>query len=178
MRIISGSHKGRRIIAPKKLPVRPTTDRAKEGLFNILHHRIEWESIKTLDLFSGTGNISYELASRGVDKIYAVDQNRFCVAFIRKTALALGMTIEVIQTDVNKFVQQPFQPFDLVFADPPYDFSVSNYEELIENLIKNNFLEKEGLLVMEHSAHYDFEKNKHFSFSRPYGGSVISFFEN
>ena len=94
MRIISGTHKGRRITAPKKLPSPPTTDRSKEGLFNILQHRLDFETLNVLDLFSGTGNISYEFASRGVAKITAVDQNRHCVNFIKTTALDLELNIE------------------------------------------------------------------------------------
>lgn len=177
MRIISGSHKGRRITAPKKLPVRPTTDRAKEGLFNILHHRIEWETINALDLFAGTGNISYELASRGVSKIYAVDQNRFCVDFIRKTSLELELPIEIIRNDVNKWIASQFQPFDLIFADPPYDVTLESYQGLIDKLIKNKYLKKEGLLIVEHNEHVNLEENNYFQFSRTYGSSTFSFFK-
>ncbi len=177
MRIISGSHKGRRITAPKKLPVRPTTDRAKEGLFNILHHRIEWDNLRALDLFAGTGNISYEFASRGVNQIYAVDQNRFCAEFIRKTAENFDFNIDVIQRDVYKFVKEPFLPFDLVFADPPYDVPESDYELLIDNIINNNFLLSEGLLVVEHDEHHNFTEHPSFSFSRTYGSSLFTFFE-
>ena len=106
MRIISGSHKGRRILAPKKLPVRPTTDRSKEGLFNILQHRLNFKSLHVLDLFSGTGNISYEFASRGVVNIAAVDQNRNCVNFIKKTAIELGLIIEISQCDSISFLEK------------------------------------------------------------------------
>ena len=98
MRIISGTFKGRRLIAPKQLPVRPTTDRAKEALFNILNHRLDWDEIKTLDLFAGTGNISYELASRGVNNLTAVDQNKHCTYFIHQTAKSFEMPIVVIKT--------------------------------------------------------------------------------
>ena len=119
MRIISGSHKGRRVIAPKKLPVRPTTDRSKEGLFNILQHRLNFESLHVLDLFSGTGNISYEFASRGIANITAVDQNRHCVNFIKKTATDIGLTINSLQSDSITFLKKKVSHYDLIFGDPP-----------------------------------------------------------
>ena len=122
MRIISGSHKGRRVIAPKKLPVRPTTDRSKEGLFNILQHRLNFESLHVLDLFSGTGNISYEFASRGIANITAVDQNRHCVNFIKKTATDIGLTINSLQSDSITFLKKKVSHYDLIFGDPPYDW--------------------------------------------------------
>lgn len=106
MRIISGSHKGRRVLAPKKLPVRPTTDRSKEGMFNILQHRLNFESLHVLDLFSGTGNISYEFASRGVANITAIDQNRHCVDFIKKTTIDLGLTINSLKSDSITFLKK------------------------------------------------------------------------
>ena len=106
MRIISGTHKGRRISAPKKLPVRPTTDRSKEGLFNILQHRMDLKSLEVLDLFSGTGNISYEFASRGVKKILAVDQNRHCINFTQKTAAELELDINCLQGESITFLEK------------------------------------------------------------------------
>ena len=121
MRIISGKHKGRRITAPKKLPVRPTTDRAKEALFNILNHRLEWENISSLDLYAGTGNISYELASRGLSKLTAVDQNKHCAHFIYQTNEALDLSITIVKNSVEKFLANPSGSFDFIFADPPYD---------------------------------------------------------
>ena len=131
MRIISGSHKGRRVIAPKKLPVRPTTDRSKEGLFNILQHRLNFESLHVLDLFSGTGNISYEFASRGIANITAVDQNRHCVNFIKKTATDIGLTINSLQSDSITFLKKKVSHYDLIFGDPPYDWKAEAYFVLI-----------------------------------------------
>ena len=113
MRIISGSFKGRRLKAPKQLPVRPTTDRAKEALFNILNNHFHWDEIKTLDLFSGTGNISFELASRGVQELTAVDQNKHCVYFIDQTAQSFDMPITVIKNSVERFLSKPAGTFDL-----------------------------------------------------------------
>ena len=131
MRIISGSHKGRRILAPKKLPVRPTTDRSKEGLFNILQHRLNFNSLHVLDLFSGTGNISYEFASRGVANITAIDQNRHCVNFIKKTAIDLGLSINSSQCDSISFLEKKTSHYDIIFGDPPYEWDAEAYFVLI-----------------------------------------------
>ena len=175
MRIISGSHKGRRILAPKKLPVRPTTDRSKEGLFNILQHRLNFKSLNVLDLFSGTGNISYEFASRGVANIAAVDQNRHCVNFIKKTAIDLGLNIEISQCDSISFLEKKTSHYDLIFGDPPYDWVVEAYFVLILEAKKS--LNESGLIILEHSTFIDLSTGQGFDFSRTYGGSVFSFFK-
>ena len=111
MRIISGTHKGRRIAAPKNLPVRPTTDRSKEGLFNILQHRLEFDTLSVLDLFSGTGNMSYEFASRGVSNITSVDQNSNCIHFIQKTSTELSLNINSIQSESTLFLKKSMDSF-------------------------------------------------------------------
>ena len=175
MRIISGSHKGRRILAPKKLPVRPTTDRSKEGLFNILQHRLNFKSLNVLDLFSGTGNISYEFASRGVANIAAVDQNRHCVNFIKKTAIDLGLNIEISQCDSISFLEKKTSHYDLIFGDPPYDWVAEAYFVLILEAKKS--LNESGLIILEHSTFVDLSTGQGFDFSRTYGGSVFSFFK-
>jgi 16S rRNA (guanine966-N2)-methyltransferase len=113
MRIISGSHKGRRLTAPKKLPVRPTTDRSKEALFNILQHQYHWENMAVLDLFAGTGSISYEFGSRGVKNITAVDQNKMCLDFIRKTSESLELSVQLTQMDALKYLSVVKMQFDL-----------------------------------------------------------------
>ena len=116
MRVISGVHKGRRIQAPKNLPVRPTTDRSKEGLFNILQHRLDFKSIQVLDLFAGTGSISYEFSSRGTKHVSAIDQNRSCVQFIKKVSIDLEMKIIAIQEECFRFLEQNSISYDLIFA--------------------------------------------------------------
>ena len=126
MRIISGSLKGRRITAPKKLPVRPTTDRSKEALFNILNNWVEFSEIRVLDLFSGTGNISYEFGSRGVSDIVAVDQNKYCTRFIEETSTHFNLNVAVVCKNVFDYLKKPHQSFDVVFADPPYDLPEPN----------------------------------------------------
>lgn len=177
MRIISGSHKGRRLTAPKKLPVRPTTDRSKEALFNILQHQYHWENMAVLDLFAGTGSISYEFGSRGVKNITAVDQNKMCLDFIRKTSESLELSVQLTQMDALKYLSVVKMQFDLIFADPPYDLGTQQYIEIIEKVFDNQLLEQQGLLILEHSDQEKFEQYPKFSQSRKYGSNVFSFFE-
>jgi len=176
MRIISGRFKGRRIIAPKHLPVRPTTDRAKEALFNILNNHFHWDEIKTLDLYSGTGNISYELASRGVQQLTAVDQNKHCAYFIDKTAQELDMPIRVIKNAVERFLSQPASTYDFIFADPPYTFAADQLINLANELLQNNWLKPDGILTIEHDSHLDLSKHNSCYETRTYGSSRFSFF--
>lgn len=176
MRINSGIHKGKRIIAPKKLPVRPTTDFAKEALFNILNNRIDFTETRVLDLFSGTGNISYEFASRGTQDITSVDSHYGCVQFIQKTAAELQMPIKALKQDVFKYVSTAGQSFDIVFADPPYAIDFSEFERLVIACFSNSIVAKGGFLIIEHSKHSDLSTLEHFTEARRYGGSVFSFF--
>ncbi|WP_111682527.1 16S rRNA (guanine(966)-N(2))-methyltransferase RsmD [Winogradskyella tangerina] len=177
MRIISGTYKGRKITAPKKLPVRPTTDMAKEALFNILNNQYYFDDISVLDLFSGTGNISYEFASRGTEQIIAVDGNYGCVKFITETAENFNMPIQAIKSDVFKFLEHSNQQFSIIFADPPYDFEEAQFASIAELVFQNNLLEDNGFLIIEHSKHTDLSHLDHFSNSKKYGGSMFSFFE-
>lgn len=145
MRIISGIYKGRTILAPAKLPVRPTTDRAKEALFNYLQHRFDFEEISVLDLFAGTGNISYEFASRGCKNIVSVDQNAGCCRFIKETSDKLGIkTISINQADVFSWLQRNTSTFDLIFADPPYQ--LDKLKTLPGLIREKQLLHAEGLL--------------------------------
>lgn len=176
MRIISGTYKGRKIVAPAKLPVRPTTDMAKEALFNILNNQYYFDDISVLDLFSGTGNISYEFASRGTEDITAVDDNYGCIKFINSTAENFEMPIKTLKNDVFKFLENFAQQFNIIFADPPYDFDVEIFSKIPELVFKNNLLEEEGLLIIEHSKHTDLSHLEHYSHSKKYGGNMFSFF--
>ncbi|MDB9720824.1 RsmD family RNA methyltransferase [Winogradskyella sp.] len=176
MRIISGLYKGRRITAPKKLPVRPTTDMAKEALFNILNNQYYFDDISVLDLFSGTGNISYEFASRGTNTITAVDANFGCIKFINATAESFEMAINTIKSDVFKFLEKSKQKHSIIFADPPYDFELEVFSKIPELVFKNELLEAEGVLVVEHSKHTDLSNLEYYSYSKGYGGNVFSFF--
>ena len=177
MRIISGLYKGRRITAPKKLPVRPTTDMAKEALFNIINNQYYFEDISVLDLFTGTGNISYEFASRGTEQITAVDVNFGCIKFVNETAEAFDMSITTIKSDVFKFLEKSTQKYTIIFADPPYNFEEDAFSKLPELVFQNALLEDEGVLIVEHSKHTDLSELDHYSHSKNYGGNVFSFFE-
>ncbi len=177
MRIISGKLKGRRIQPPKNLPVRPTTDRAKEALFNILMHQYDFESATVLDLFAGTGSISYEFASRGVKLLVAVDQNNQCTNFITKTVADLDLPITVVRSPVMRFLERISANYSFVFADPPYAFSMEEYRELVGTIFSKNALQKDGLLVVEHAEQIDLSELEHFKEARNYGGCIFSFFE-
>ncbi len=177
MRIVSGKFKGRRIIAPKNLPVRPTTDLSKEALFNILNHQFSFRELKVLDIFAGTGNISYEFASRGAEPITCVDTDFGCVNFIKKTAAQFDMDITAIKSDVYKFLERSKIKYDIIFADPPYDFSQEQFDKIYQLIFENELLEDDGLLIIEHSTQTKMEHLEHFSNSRKYGGSIFSFFE-
>lgn len=177
MRIISGQYKGRRITAPKKLPVRPTTDIAKESLFNILNNHYYFDEIKVLDLFSGTGNISYEFASRGVEDITAVDADHGCVKFIQQTSDEFDMPISIVKSDVLKYLDRINNEFTIIFADPPYNFSVDDFTNIVQAVKSNGLLAEDGLLIIEHSKHTDLSGLDNFDNARQYGGSVFSFFK-
>lgn len=177
MRIVSGKLKGRRITAPKKLPVRPTTDMAKEALFNILNNRFYFDELSVLDLFSGTGNISYEFASRGTDQILAVDSNYGCIKFINQTSDSFDLPIQTIKADVFKFLESTKQKHTLIFADPPYNFPIEEFARIPELVFENDLLEDDGILIVEHSKHTDLSGLEHFEYSKHYGGNAFSFFE-
>lgn len=178
MRIISGKHKGRRITAPKALPVRPTKDMAKEGLFNILLNRYYFPDLKVLDLFAGTGNISFEFASRGVDDIVAVDVHPGCIDFIAKTSNALNMNISTVHSDVFTYLEKTDNTFDIIFADPFYSMELCYFEELIDVVFEKEMLLEEGLLIIEHSKQTSLEHLSAFDSFRKYGSSVFSFFRS
>ncbi|MBQ4822485.1 RsmD family RNA methyltransferase [Aquimarina sp. MMG016] len=177
MRIISGTYKGKRLTAPKKLPVRPTTDMAKEGLFNILNHHYHFPSISILDLFAGTGNISYEFASRGTSDVTAVDAHYACMGFIKSTAKDLDLPIVTIKSDVYSYLEKLKRKSDIIFADPPYDFTTEQFAKIAALVFENDLLNENGVLIIEHSKHTKLDDAPYFSNSRKYGGSVFSFFE-
>lgn len=177
MRIISGKYKSRRIIAPSKLPVRPTTDMAKEALFNILNNRYYFDEIAFLDLFAGTGNISYEFASRGCENITAVDGDFGCVQFINKTATELDLSISTLKSDVFSFLKKTHLKFDIIFADPPYDIPLEDFEQIAHLIFTNQLLLNDGVLIIEHAKQTDLSHVPNFTNTRKYGGSVFSFFE-
>jgi 16S rRNA (guanine(966)-N(2))-methyltransferase RsmD len=175
MRIISGKNKGRKIIAPTKLPVRPTTDMAKESLFNIIRNYVDIEEISVLDLFAGTGNISYEFASRGCPSLHSVDHNFKCISFIRQTAEKLNFTnLQVVQSDYEVFLCRSKNSWDLIFADPPYD--MKNIEKIPDLVFTQDLLKNNGWLVIEHDKKQDFASHSSFYEKRTYGRVNFSFF--
>ncbi|WP_434036134.1 RsmD family RNA methyltransferase [Formosa sp. 4Alg 33] len=176
MRIISGLYKGRRITAPKKLPARPTTDMAKEALFNILNNTYYFDDVSVLDLFAGIGSISYEFASRGTTKITCVDQEADCIKFINDTAEGFEMPIDAIKSDVFKFLEGTTLKSTIIFADPPYAFPVEEFSKIPQLVFENNLLEADGVLIVEHSKHTDISNLEHYKYSKSYGGNMFSFF--
>lgn len=175
MRIIGGTYKGKQLLTPKNLPVRPTTDFAKEGLFNILNNRLDFEDLTVLDLFAGTGNISLEFASRGAARVYAIDKHTACVQFIRDTAkqLKLGM-VSPERADVFKYLEKPFVAVDLIFADPPYE--LGNIPDIHELVFVNDWLKPGGTLIIEHGPKTKLDDKPHYTDTRKYGNVHFSFF--
>lgn len=175
MRIIKGKYKSRRIQAPKNIPTRPTTDFAKEGLFNIIENRLDIEDLVVLDLFSGTGNISFEFASRGAQQVTSIEQNSNCVRFQSKFAAELDTTIVVKKYDVFKWLRKKeHEQYNMIFADPPYQ--LKQLKEIPDLILQQNWLQNDGVLILEHGKEYDFSTHKHFDFLKTYGHVNFSFF--
>lgn len=179
MRIISGNFKGKRISAPNNLPVRPTTDFAKEALFNILNNEWYFDEIEVLDLFAGIGSITLEFASRGAKKITSVDQHFGCIKFIDETAKSMKLDDKVnpIKADVIKYTaKKAIKSYDIVFADPPYDLPIDDYNKVINQVLENNWLDEEGSFVLEHSSDHKFEDHPRFIQHKKYGNVHFTFF--
>ncbi len=177
MRIISGKHKGRRISPPKNLPVRPTTDMSKEALFNVLNNHFSFEGLKVLDLFAGTGNISYEFASRGCTPITSVDGDFGCVKFIKQVAAEFDFNIAATKSDVFKFLESCKTSYDIIFADPPYALDQATFEKIVMLVFERELLQDDGMMIIEHSKYTKLDHLSNFSFKKSYGGSFFSFFE-
>ena len=175
MRIISGSHRGLKLQAPAKLPVRPTTDMAKEALFNIIEQKVNIDEISVLDLFAGTGNISLEFSSRGVKELTSIDRHADCVRFIQEMNTKLKFTSNLLRADVFKYLKTCVYKYDLIFADPPYD--LPNIPEIIRLVKENNLLNVGGFLIIEHASMQNLSSYKGYVESRKYGSSTFSFFE-
>ncbi len=176
MRIIGGEHGGRRFNPPTKMPhTRPTTDVAKEGLFNILQHQVDFASMKTLDLFGGTGSISYELASRGAYKLTIVEKDPAMYEFIKKTADTLRLeNFNVIKMDVFRYINQCAEKFDFIFAGPPY--ALTSIDDIPRLVFEKKLLEKDGRFVLEHTPRNDYKSFPFFTSERNYGTTVFSIF--
>jgi 16S rRNA (guanine966-N2)-methyltransferase len=177
MRIISGKYKGRRISPPKGLPVRPTTDMSKEALFNVLNNHFSFENLKVLDLFAGTGNISYEFASRGSTPITSVDGDFGCVKFIKQVAAEYDFNIAATKSDVFAYLEKCKTSYDIIFADPPYALDQKTFEKIVLLIFEKELLNDDGMMVIEHSKYTKLNHMINFSFQKSYGGSIFSFFE-
>jgi 16S rRNA (guanine966-N2)-methyltransferase len=176
MRIISGTLGGRRIHPPTNMPhTRPTTDIAKEGLFNILQNRIDFDGIKILDLFGGTGCISYELASRGATDLTIVEKDNAMFTFIKKNITDLKIeNVKLLKMDVFSYLNTCNEQFDFIFAGPPY--ALGPIDEIPKIIVEKNLIAADGFFVLEHTPRNNYEKFAGFSFVRNYGTTLFSFF--
>jgi 16S rRNA (guanine(966)-N(2))-methyltransferase RsmD len=175
LRIIGGKYRGRRIDPPSDFKARPTTDFAREGLFNVLNNRIDFETVSVLDLFSGTGSISYEFASRGAASVHLVDKDKRHIAGIRRIVKDLGFgNIKPIHIDVKAYLKTCSVKYDVVFADPPYDLTWLN--EIPDLVTQSGVIKEDGFFILEHPRGLSFISHKLFFEHRNYGGVNFSFF--
>lgn len=175
MRIISGKFKGRRFNPPvDRSFTRPTMDVAKEGIFNILANNFDFEEVTVLDLFGGTGSISFEFLSRGCEDVTLVEMSRNMTGFCKKIAEVLEVNLNIVKSDVLKFVKKTDKRFDIIFADPPYDYKM--YFELINNILDLKLLKENGIFILEHDQRNDFSKDYQTHETRIYGTNRFTFF--
>lgn len=177
MRIVGGEFSGRRFSPPTSTPARPTTDVAKEGLFNTLQNMLDFEDINCCDLFGGTGSISYELASRGAGELTLIERDMGNINFIKKTVKELGIAdkFQIIKGDVFKFMKQNTQQFDFIFAGPPY--ALENIDDIPMLVFEHNMLAPEGVFVLEHTPRNDYQGHPNFVRMKNYGTTVFSYFK-
>lgn len=178
MRIIGGEFGGRKFNPPAKMPyTRPTTDIAKEGLFNVIQHKLDIEQLKTLDLFGGTGSITYELASRGATDQTIVEKDPSMYDFIKKTAATLGIDhLKTFRMDVFKFIDQCTDNFDFIFAGPPY--ALATIDDLPGKIAEKNLLKPGGWFVLEHTPRNDYKTFPLYKMEKNYGTTIFSIFIN
>ena len=176
MRIISGKYKGRHFDIPRSFKARPTTDFAKENLFNILNNTVDFEETKALDLFSGTGSISLELLSRGCNEVTSVEMDSLHFSFLKKSQATLGDTNwRIVRDDVFRFIRRCSASYDLIFADPPY--ALKELKEIPDMILSGNMLKEGGLFIFEHGKDNDFSQHPRFVRHIAYGSVNFSFFE-
>lgn len=177
MRIIGGKHKGRTLKPPLSLPVRPTTDFAKEGLFNVLNHRLDFSEISVLDLFCGTGSIGFEFVSRGAPEVISIDESYACIQFITKTCIELKITeLRPMKSNALTFLKNNVKAFDVIFADPPFEFD--QYDVLLELMVAQIAQHKDLLFILEHSERNNHHAHPLFKEERRYGSITFSFFSS
>ena len=177
MRIIAGTLRGRRLEPPQNLPVRPTTDMARESLFNILNNYVDYEECAVMDLFAGTGAVSLEFISRGAREVTAIDINMQCTDFIKQSTAKLGIgNLHVVRADVFDLLKRANRKFDIVFADPPY--ALEGLPTLPDIVFDRGVLTDDGIFILEHPREYSFEEHPHFWQHRAYGKVNFTFFAN
>lgn len=177
MRIIGGRLKGKSILPPRDYKARPTTDFAREALFNILDNEYELEGLKVLDLFGGTGAVSFEFASRGAERAWSVEMSRDNASFIRREALRLGLdNVTAVHENVFDFLGICKERFDVIFADPPY--ALEGLDSLPDKVFASDILYPERYFILEHGAEHDFSSHPRFVKEKIYGGVHFSFFES
>lgn len=179
MRIIGGQFKGRRFYPPAdKWPTRPTTDFAKEGLFNILENHFDFSGMKVLDLFGGTGSHSYEFISRGCQDVTYVDKFGRCIKFVTEMTkkLVVSDKIQIVRADVFQFIRSNTQKYDYIFAGPPYGMAA--LDSLPDLIFEKKMLKEGGWFVLEHNSNHDFLSHPNYSQTRKYGKTLFSIFEN
>ena len=177
MRIIAGSLRGRRLNPPANLPVRPTTDMARESLFNILNNYVDYEDSTVLDLFAGTGAVSLEFVSRGVKEVTSIDINNACTEYIKSAAQQMNVNnIHVVRADVFDLLKRAYKKFDIIFADPPY--ALQDLPKLPDIVFQSNVLTDDGIFILEHPKEFIFEEHPHFWQHRAYGKVNFTFFAN
>ena len=175
MRIVAGTLKGRRLNPPANLPVRPTTDMAREGLFNILNNYVDFDECMVMDLFAGTGAMSVEFISRGAREVTAIDINNACTDYIKSEAQRLELrNLRVVRADVFDLLKRANRKFDIVFADPPY--ALEGLETLPDLVFEHQVLNEDGIFILEHPREYSFEEHPHFWQHRNYGKVNFTFF--
>ena len=177
MRIITGKYKGRHFTVPRSFKARPTTDFAKENLFNVLNGYLDFtDNITALDLFAGTGSITIELLSRGCDKVISIEQDTQHFRYITQVLKELKAdNCFPLRADVFRYIQRCKESFDFIFADPPY--ALKNLEQIPELIFKQNMLKKTGIFVLEHGKEQDFSEQPGFIDHRAYGSVNFSLFK-
>ncbi len=176
MRVIGGALKGRRFNPPNNLPARPTTDFAKEGLFNILTNHFDFEVVSFLDLFAGTGSLDYEMASRGCEDIVCVEKDGRSVEFIKKMTAEFKVEINVMRMDVFEYIRSTKKKFDIIFAGPPY--ALENIPELPLEIFEMGLLKESGWFILETNPKFKFDDHPNFIQKRNYGTTIFHIFEN
>ncbi len=176
MRIITGTLKGRKLTTPAGADIRPTSDRAKESIFSIIDVRKHISGSIVLDLFAGSGNLGFEAISRGADQVVYVESSRVAVDHIDKTAREFRVDGKMygICILVEQYLKGPARPFDLVFADPPYEYE--HLTVLPDIILQNNWLKEDGWLILEHDKRHSFVTHPHCVYARPYGRTIVTIF--